>query len=372
MINRAAGFGIGLAVVLSGFSSITAPLPSANNLTRPETPPPMPAELPGLVARRIKLDLAKRVNVPIGRLNIYYADAANWSDDCLELAYLDEVCQPRDIQGWEVLVREGETFNAWGYRSDRTGRRLRLNLRSQSGQSNFSSELSQKLLHTASEQLLHPIEQLSIGDIEAVTWNDSCFDISHSDVRCTQTIISGFRAIVTDGSKEWVYHLSADGSQIVHNTIASDLEGKVRVFLTSEREIDGLFNAMPKPNSRTIFQSQYRSWPDNYIVTIALAADGKVTTTHTDLAPETDVSSLVDQHQISIEDVAAFQTLLEQQSFSSFDQVGYYTDSLVAFEGTHVITGMGAIVELFHAETYELPQNFQPIVDAWEEISLQP
>lgn len=377
MINRAVGFGMGLAVVLNSFSAmanplqgrIAVPLTSSHNLTRPATPPPMPTELPGLVARRIKRDLASRVNVPISRLKIGSTYVADWSNDCLELAYLDETCQQKNIQGWQVFIRDGDTFHGWMYRTDRTGRRLRLDLRSQSGHSNFSAELSQKLLHKASEQLQQPISNLSIGNIRAVTWEHECLGITESDTSCAQTTIPGFRAIVRNGPKEWVYHLSADGSQIVRNITASDSEGKVLVLLMNERVMDDLFNAIPKTDSQVIFQGLYRSLLSGYILTTTLTADGNVTTIHTSLGPDIDVSSPYDQSQISSEDVATFQALLEQHNFSRFDQIGYHTEDSVAFEGTYVITGAGASVELSHWETSELPEDLQPIVEAWEKIT---
>ena len=365
-INRAISLGMGLAVLLSSFSAIASP-----TLARPETPPPMPTKLPGLVARRIKLDLARRVNVPASELRVVSTAVASWSNDCLDLAYIDESCQPKRIQGWNIFIREGETFNGWQYRSDRTGRRLRLDLNSQSGQSNFSTNLSRKLLHTASEQLQQPITSLRIGNIESVAWENGCLGIIDLKTACTQSLIPGFRAIVRNESKEWVYHLSADGSQIIRNTIASDPEGKVRVFLTNKQSIDMWFSAMPDLDSQTIFQSQYRNWPENYVTTTALTADGSITVTHTDLAPEIDVSSLVEQSKITGEEVAKFQSLLEQHNFSRFDQIGYHTEFPVGFGGIYVVRGAGASVELFHAETEELPDSLQPIVEAWEAITAQ-
>ncbi|MFK8183882.1 MAG: hypothetical protein AB8B99_10955 [Phormidesmis sp.] len=95
----------------------------------------------------------------------------------------------------------------------------------------FSIELSQKLLHKASERLQQPINNLSIGDIQAVTWEDGCLGISAADTLCTQATMPGFRAVVINESKKWVYHLSADGDQMVRNTAASDSEGKTTISL---------------------------------------------------------------------------------------------------------------------------------------------
>ena len=362
MINRAASFGIGLAVVLSSFSALASPL----SLMPPETPPPMPTELPGLVSRRIQLDLARRVNVPASQLQIIGTTAASWSDNCLELAFLDESCQQKEIQGWIVLVQEAGTSSFWRYRTDRTGGRLRLDLSSQPGHSNFSAELSQKLLHAASEQLLQPVSELSVGAVQAVAWKDSCLDITESDLSCTQVTIPGFRANVRAGSKDWVYHLSADGSQIARNIVASDAEGKVGIsFIDDERLID-----TPSPtDSSVIFQGQYLSWLENNIRTTTLSSDGTVTFTMTSPDPNIDEPSGNVQVQISPEEVAAFQTLLARHNFSSFDQIGYHTDSAVVFEGTYTVTGLGASVGLSHSDTGELPEGLQQIVEAWEKIS---
>lgn len=364
MINRAASFGIGLAVVLSGFSAIAAPLSPARNLSRPTSPPPMPTELPELVARRIKLDLARRINVPVRRLSIYTSSVASWSNDCLELAYMNEDCQPKNIQGWNVFVRDGDTFYIWSYRTDRTGRRLRLDLGSQSRQSNFSTELSQQLLHTASEQLQQPISNLNIGSIQAITWDNECLALTEPGISCMQTTVPGFRAIVRNDSREWIYHLSADGSQIVRNVTASDSTGSVIVTFMNASS-----STAPDLNSQTIFQNYYRDWAGDNKTTTALTADGQVTTTYTTFSSGEEISSWSEQSQISREEAAAFQMLLEQHNFSSFAQIQYHTDAPVAFGGTRIITGAGASVELFHSETWELPEDLQRIMEAWESIT---
>ena len=49
---------------------------------------------------------------------------------------------------------------------------------------------------------------------EAKTWPDSCLGLAKPDEFCTQALIEGWRVVVTNGSKTWVYRTDGDGSII--------------------------------------------------------------------------------------------------------------------------------------------------------------
>ncbi|MGD1897732.1 MAG: hypothetical protein ACFB16_12360 [Phormidesmis sp.] len=328
----------------------------SHNLAPLETPPPMPTELPGLVSRRIKRDLSRRINVPVDDLRIVQSTAVNWRNDCLDLAYVDESCQQKEVQGWNVEVIRQYSDNSWSYRSDRTGNRIRLDLKASSAQSDFSPALSQQLLQKASAQLQQPISSLSVGDIQAVTWNDGCLGLAEPDDLCTQAIVLGFRVIVKDGQRQWVYHISADGSQIMQNAIASSTYDITGIFLPNGYPVS------PESGPQIIFQGQSYDFVSNTASTTMLSADGTVRS-------YSDAEESVFIWQISPEDVAAFESLLTQQNFSHFDQIGYISVGIPIPEGTYVMTGAGARVEAYYNNSIEMPEALRPVLEAWEEIA---
>ena len=119
---------------------------------------PLPSTLPGLVARRIQLDLARRLNVPARNIIIGTATPQAWNDQCLGLTQPSESCTDTETKGWRIEVESSQ--QRWVYRSDRTARRLYLEPLPNStdfNQSDFSADISQKLLETVSQQGEQPI-----------------------------------------------------------------------------------------------------------------------------------------------------------------------------------------------------------------------
>ncbi|XTZ12249.1 MAG: hypothetical protein ACP8RL_00455 [cyanobacterium endosymbiont of Rhopalodia inflata] len=58
------------------------------------------------------------------------------------------------------------------------------------------------------------ISILEIKVYEAKTWPDSCLGLTRPDEFCTQALVEGWRVIVTNGSKTWVYRTNGDGRVI--------------------------------------------------------------------------------------------------------------------------------------------------------------
>ncbi|MGP0127771.1 MAG: hypothetical protein ACTMUB_00470 [cyanobacterium endosymbiont of Rhopalodia musculus] len=55
---------------------------------------------------------------------------------------------------------------------------------------------------------------LEIKVYEAKTWPDSCLGLARPDEFCTQALVEGWRVVVTNGSKTWVYRTNGDGREI--------------------------------------------------------------------------------------------------------------------------------------------------------------
>ena len=360
---------------------LASPFP-ANALQPLPAEAPLPATLPGLVSRRIQLDLASRLNVPAQNIVIKQATPQTWNDACLGLASPDESCAMGMKKGWQVEVESSQ--QVWTYRSNRTATRLRLEPLPYStdlNQTDFSTRLSKSLLKTISQQVQQPVENLQILQVQSAVW-DGCLGIASPDTVCTAAAIPGFKVIVTDEAKdkigrlqsriwpdtrtfdkEWVYHLSADGTQVVQNTLASDLQGLVSSWLNVP---ENYFSPLDTLDSDVVFQLIVDDSGGIGVRTMTLTTDGQLTVTLLrDVPRDDEITS--ETISVPLEKVALFKAVLQQQRFSDFDRMSYDSEnSQIAIHGsTTYRTPDTSIREIAPRE--DLPAGLQAILKAWNQ-----
>ena len=376
---RVASFCVSLMMVT--ISTVeAAPNPTAANpyLTSSSAQTPTQASLPGLITRRIQRDLAPRLNVPFHILEITNFTPHTWPDHCLGLARPNERCQSGDIRGWRVEV--GSAQQIWTYRSDLTAHRLRLEPlpgATEFSQADFSAQIAQTLLETVSQQVQHPIDNLQVLEAQSATW-DGCLGVYTPNLICPESELTGFRVLIGDGQRpvlplgyippptdqtlrEWVYHLNEDGSQIIPNTDASDLEGTVKTSF-SERRLD--VSAPVESDSQVIFQSEVYHFVGGANDIAKLTVNGTVVVERINRYPQEKVEQIA-EHQISPEELTRFKALLQQQKFANFNQMAYATiDPFVAIDGNLTLSAPGTNVTI-RSDWEELPPNLQAIVEAW-------
>lgn len=344
---------------------------------------PLPSTLPSLVSRRIQLDLAKRLNVPAQNIVVKKATPQTWNDQCLGLARPGERCASGESKGWQVEVESWE--QRWTYRSDRTARRLRLEPLPNATDLNpadFSASISQTLLKAVSQQLQQPTDKLQILEVQAATWNSCLGLVPRDGAACTPANIPGFRVIVTDVpkegigrlqrdtwpeyrefKKEWVYHLSADATQILQNTAASDTQGLVTSQFSS-------LNTTKQLGEQVVFQMVANSYASSTDTIATLSADGELKlelvsyrTGETSSSGEENTPEII-SIQIPPDEVAAFEQLLQQQ-FSNFHGMSYSNerpntalDGRVTYYTPEASVGVGAFEE-------DLPASLRAVTEAW-------
>ncbi|MEO0377945.1 MAG: hypothetical protein AAF329_25775, partial [Cyanobacteria bacterium P01_A01_bin.17] len=371
--SKTASLFASLMVLASGAAHALQPLPADA---------PLPSTLPGLVARRIQLDLAKRLNVPADNIIIGVATPQTWNDQCLGLTRPNENCAAGEIQGWQIQVESSQ--QRWVYRSDRTARRLYLEPLPNStdfNQRDFSADISQKLLETVSQQVQQPVESLQILEVQAAIW-DGCLGVSEFGVTCTQEAIPGFRVLVNDGPKdrignlqrdswpdnrefkrEWVYHLNEDASKIVHNTTASDEKGRVGSWFYRSLELQ------KDLDPQVIFQMRVTNNFEGRVFITTLTADGTLSEEIIDLNPhDNSPPEALPSRQISHSAATEFGMLLQRQNFSNFNQMSYVNeDQYLATHGGITLVDAETIVDI-SAEREDLPVSLQTILEAWRAL----
>lgn len=83
-----------------------------------------PEKPPDTVIDAVLTAIVETTNVEKNQLQVQKATAETWSDGCLGLAKPDEICTQALVEGWRVIVSDGD--QNWVYRTDRTGQIIRL------------------------------------------------------------------------------------------------------------------------------------------------------------------------------------------------------------------------------------------------------
>nr|WP_323292724.1 hypothetical protein [Crocosphaera sp. XPORK-15E] len=78
---------------------------------------------PNTVITAVTEQIAQQTGLKTDALQIQETEVKTWSDGCLGLAKPDEFCTQALVEGWRIVVTDGQ--KTWVYRTDQTGRNLR-------------------------------------------------------------------------------------------------------------------------------------------------------------------------------------------------------------------------------------------------------
>ncbi len=103
---------------------------SPSNVPQPTTEPTVSQETmnnntepPQTVIDAVLNNITGETPINIDSLQIQQTEAKTWSDGCLGLAKPDEFCTQALVEGWRILVTDGQT--TWVYRTDGRGQNIR-------------------------------------------------------------------------------------------------------------------------------------------------------------------------------------------------------------------------------------------------------
>ncbi|NJM99398.1 MAG: hypothetical protein HC800_21690 [Phormidesmis sp. RL_2_1] len=349
-------FAIGSMTAATDTMSYASPAPAA-----------MLAQAPNSVSsrllhRRVRRDLASRLNVPAQTLQIVETTPEIWPDQCLGLARPYERCQTGEVNGWQVVVASPQQM--WIYRSDRTGQRLKLEPLPGApdfGTGDFSAVASQRLLQTVAEQVGVSQSRLQVLEVQSATW-DGCLGVYVPDYACTMIALAGFRVLVSDGDKIWVYHLSENGEQIAQNTTASGASASLSVsFMPIEPPLEAL-------DDQIVFQSQMSGDLTGSVQRVMLMADGKLYREQSEpLAGSALTRTLI--KTLSAEEVEAFRDqLIQQHRFVNFHLLRYLSEAAFADYPTIRLQTPYQSVEYIDLEIEQLPADLRDVIALWNKL----
>jgi len=324
--------------------------------------PPSAERFPRRVANPVRRNLAQRLNLPSQRLSIASSTLETWEDDCLGLNAPGELCIQIPTEGWRVEITNG--YQSWFYRADTKGQNIRLE--NEIGAVSLPSQVGDRILSVSAAQLGIPADQLSIAQSQQHWVTCPTLAIACSD-------LSGWRVIVvgkqigssTVGNQDndlaqvpncWIYRANDNGSEIYLDEAVSQNTSLVPTFLPS-------YGHPAQLGSSIVFRAVASGGFTHQTYETILREDGQIWRSL--LKPGASVSQS-QSHQISPQQVRAFQYLLEQQQFSNFSGLNYAGRDAESI--TVTLIGKNGTTQYESKVEAQLPLALLGIVQAWDQL----
>ncbi|MGB3310071.1 MAG: hypothetical protein WA939_07385 [Nodosilinea sp.] len=218
----------------------------------------------------------------------------------------------------------------------------------------LTPEVRDTILQTVAADVDRPVADLRVAAAEPATW-DGCMGIYVPDQGCTMIAISGLRVVVTDGDRSWVYHTREDGQQAVQNPTASGSQnGLIPDFIP---RVEGQPNETPEAY---VFRSVVSGGRAGSQQVTTLLIDGRLL--------QTEGSTLIAQSQLTPEQLAEFQQVLEDQRFPNLNRMRYITDAAFADYPTVQLSSQQSQTEYIDLAIDDAPPALQAVVEAWDTL----
>lgn len=226
------------ALILTGILSLGASMTLTDSATANSVKTPQAVtnlkqsrnnRLPNSVINAIRSDINRNSNtrIPQGQLKVVSFSQQSWPNSCLGLPQPDEACAEIFIEnGWRVVMSNGR--QTWNYRSDNTGRIVRLESQESSGNSgnpgssSLPSTVADAILQAASQQTGLPTSGLRIIKSEQIT-TDGCLGLGGPAEACLQIAMQAWEVTVEAGQQRLVYRSDSKGDQVRLNKDASNI-----------------------------------------------------------------------------------------------------------------------------------------------------
>lgn len=261
--------GAGITLVNAAFadSGKQSKTPSSEMLKRPSEDVASPkqsreSEVPRSVVIAVRREIANTYKIPATQLRVVSSSQQSWSDGCLGLGKPSEICTQIFIQnGWRVVMSDGR--QSWTYRTDSTGRTVRLEGRETSSSSNLPDSVANSVLRTASQRTGLQVSELRIVKSEQIT-TDGCLSLPRPGEACTKIAQKAWEVTVVGGQNRLVYRANSNGSQVRLNEQASSI-GKVNLpDSVTNAVLQFASKQLGVPSSRLrIIKAEQQTWPDS-------------------------------------------------------------------------------------------------------------
>lgn len=311
-------------------------------------------QLPARIRDTVLTAAAQNTGLPPSELQITQVRRIT-TDGCLNLPFPGEACTKIAMPAWEATVAAGA--DRLVYHVDRSGKQARFNAKasqvSQSQTSQISSAARSAVLRAAAQATGQPIVKLRITQVRSLT-TDGCLSLPKPGEVCSKIAMPAWEATVRAGQRYLVYRVDRAGQQVRLNTQASPNPGP------NARQIPA--NELPPALEKgVVFRAISSGGITGGSGQTVLYQDGRVVR-----VGRTANSTLL--RRISIDQVRAFQRLLQRYQFKRFDRRDYPATPGSADYITVVLSSPNSTVRYADTIVDELPQSLRDIVQAWNQI----
>jgi hypothetical protein len=296
----------------------------------------------------------------VAQITVVSATEQNWPDGCLGLPKADEVCTMAIVTGWRVEV--SDKLQTWFYRTDRTGKTLRLE---NPDRSVLPQAVASKLIQQVAKETNTPAGKLRITEVRPKNY-DGCLGIYRPAQACTKIAISGWQAIVTspvgeayrNDNRTYVYHLSQNADRIAQNQTASGAKRKINVSV-------GTFGEIAPLAATEVFRSSTSGDMTGRMISTVLTQDGKITRYQS--SPTARFAPVVIKI-LSLDQLNTFKKTLSTQQFPNLNGLSYLTSAVLADYPTTTYQSQAAATQFIDLEKQSLPKSLRESIASWTSL----
>ena len=311
--------------------------------------------LPANILNAIRQDLTRQ---SVSKLTVVSSKRQNWTDGCLGLGTPEESCLAAKVPGWRVVVSDGS--RSWTYRTDSSGRTLRLENKTITG--NSLRSVNDAVLREVSRRASLPTSAFRIVESQRQNWSNGCLGLSSPGIACTGAIVPGWRIVVANGQQRWVYRTNESGSVVKLDTAASNIgdAGTIKPTRMTASELP------PPIPVNAVFRAIMSGGMTGKTYKTTLLNNGQVIR---ELINNKGISSQHQTTNISPEQVKEFQSLLETEQFSQFDRLNYDLLRGAADNTNVTLTSRSGTTRYDNTSQDPLPQRLNKVIQAWNKIA---
>lgn len=218
------------ALVFTSIISLGAGLSLVDSATAKSLKPPQDAvsfkqfsdnDVPVGVVTAVSREISRTYRVSQNQLKVVSATQQTWSDSCLGLGQANESCLRAEVKdGWRVVMSDSR--QTWTYRTDGTGRAVRLESQGNSNNSKLPNSVADLVLRTASQRTGLRTSELRIVKSEQITV-DGCLGLPRPGEACTRIAQQAWEVTVEGGKQRLVYRTNQNATLIRLNDSASNV-----------------------------------------------------------------------------------------------------------------------------------------------------
>jgi hypothetical protein len=342
-----------LAVICTSLS-IGSAISSTSNIPALSQQNNRPSETKQAPAPAVIQSIRQAVKQQFGvaKISVVSVTEQNWPDGCLGLPKAEEICTMAIVPGWRIEV--SDKLQTWFYRTDRTGKTLRLE---NPQRSVLPQPIASKLIQQVARETNTPSGKLRITEVRAKTY-DGCLGIYRPRQACTKIAIQGWQSIVISPDRTYIYHLSQNADRIAQNTTASGAKRKINVSFET-------FGTISPLAANEVFRSSASGDLTGRMTSTVLTQDGKITRYQS--SPTAKFAPVVVKI-LSLDRLNAFKKILENRQFPNFNGLTYLTSAALADYPTTTYQSQSTGTQFIDLEKQSLPRSLQQSIASWESL----